>query len=192
MNNKPRPIGSLYWYSGNLSPFKSKTIEPEALRAYRSWADQRHRCRNKKLKSYKYYGAKGVQVKYLSREFVGWWLEQQMILNLKKPTISRIDHSGHYEFGNIKLEEHKNNCIIDVLNRFGPPSLKTQKPIIILDKITLEPLMIARSSKHAGLLTGVPQGNVTAICLNHSGKPRIGNVNKTARSGKGYTFRYSI
>ena len=178
--NEKRPVGAKYWYEGNFSSLKRPTKDP-AKKAYQSWVDQRARCNNPNIDCYKYYGAKGIQVKYSSREFVGWWLEELKSFKGKKPTVSRINHDGHYEFGNIKLEDHFDNCVTDVFERCGAPSGGENKPIIIYDYKTMEPLMIAKNGHQASRLTEVARTNVSAICL---GRPK-------KKSGKGYTFRFA-
>ncbi len=81
----------------------------EAARAFRSWDKQRARCRNKKQVGYTNYGGKGICVEYSAREFVGWWLKN--IDNFKggKPTVGRIKHDKNYCFGNIFIQDRKEN-----------------------------------------------------------------------------------
>lgn len=157
----------------------SKRKLPKELKtAYQSWLDQRHRCNNPNNHSYKYYGAKGVKVKYNSIEFVNWWKEQLKIFKGKKPTVSRIDHNGHYEFGNIKLEAHIDNCVWDTIKRNGPPGIKCKRKILILDYKSKEPIIIAESGVEAERLTGVKRTNIVRICKGLS------------KYGKGFTFEY--
>jgi hypothetical protein len=172
-NNRKRTIGRRH-------------LSKEGKTAYQSWADQRARCQNSKNQAYKYYGAKGISVLYGSTEFVNWWLNEMSVLNLKKPTISRIDHDGNYEFGNIKLEEHIDNCVWDTIKRNGAPGLHCKIKLVIFDYETMEPLMIASSGVEAAFLTDVKVSNVTSIAAQ---KPR-GRMKITPRSGKGYTFCY--
>lgn len=174
--HRERPAEAKWWYPG---PTESVKMDPEAIRAYNSWRDQRHRCRSDKLECYKYYGGKGVQVKYGSREFVGWWLEQQADLKLKKPTISRIDHDGHYEFGNIKLEEHIDNCVKDTLARHGAPSKHQRTPVIITDLATGKDVAIVESQLAAAKFVGGRHSNVNSVICGRNG----------IKSVKGYTFR---
>lgn len=104
-------------YAGILDPSK---MSPEARQGYLSWKAQRSKCRNKNNKDYKYYGGKGVQIQYSSRDFVSWWLT-----NLAKrkswdtPTVGRIDHNGHYCFENIEMQERVENST-ERMNRLGP------------------------------------------------------------------------
>lgn len=157
----------------------------EAKRAYRSWADQRHRCSNKNLDCYKYYGAKGIQVKYCAREFVGWWLEKIKSFKGKRPTISRIDHDGHYEFGNIKLEDHKSNCVTDVLRRHGAPGLKCGKKIICFNAKNGKAIEIFNSGVEASKKTGVNRSNIYSLC-----KGFAPNGRRYFQTKSGLTFRF--
>lgn len=104
-------------YSVRKGGIKFKDLDSESRRAYNSWRDQRHRCRSSNLKSSKHYFAKGIQVKYSSAEFVEWWVSEQNRLKLENPTVGRIDHSGHYEFGNIELQERNYNCVVEPRSR---------------------------------------------------------------------------
>lgn len=81
----------------------------KARQAYGSWKAQRERCYNKNCPKYKYSGAKGIKVKYSSREFVTWWLKELGNNDFKDPTCGRINHSKDYTFGNIRIEERVDN-----------------------------------------------------------------------------------
>jgi len=100
-----------------MSIYEGKLLNPSDMEngpiknAYVSYREQRTRCYNKKREKYKYYGEKGIEVKYSSGEFIGWWLEEIKSFKGKDPTISRIDHSKNYEFGNIKIESRSDNTI---------------------------------------------------------------------------------
>ena len=78
-------------------------IQPE------TYKNQKTRCLNKNVRSYRDYGAKGIKVEYSCREFVGWYLYQLMNKDFKDPVVSRIDHSMNYKFSNIRLDERSNN-----------------------------------------------------------------------------------
>lgn len=173
-----RPPGVTYWYEGSMH---LANMPPKARTAYRSWVDQRARCNNPRSKSYKYYGAVGVRVKYSAREFVGWWLEQLKKFNGIKPTVSRIDHAGHYTFGNVKLESHMDNCVNDVFRRHGPPGLKTTRKVDILQYPSMDLVWVSGSMSEAAILTGVAASNIWKICSNP----------KNHKRGKGFSFRYS-
>lgn len=155
-------MSKAFWYSGSLS---SKKRSDTVRTAYQSWLDQRQRCNNKKNPSYPYYGGRGIKVVYSSREFVGWWISQKF--TGKKPTISRIDHGGNYEFSNVRLEEHIENCVLDTIKRHGPPSLKCRRPLAIYSGKTGKLIKIARDGKEAEKITGILRTN---ICKYAKGK----------------------
>ena len=70
----------------------------------------KRRCINPKCVAYKYYGGRGIKCLFASSdEFINY------VLNALKADpcgldIDRIDNSGHYEPGNIRLVTHKENC----------------------------------------------------------------------------------
>lgn len=82
-------------------------------RLYQTWADMKRRCYNEDSKSYKYYGAKGVEVcaewKEDFQSFYDWAMSHNYNDNL---TIDRINPFGNYEPSNCKwstrLEQAKN------------------------------------------------------------------------------------
>ncbi len=101
--------------------------------AYVSYREQRTRCYNKNREKFKHYGAIGIEVKYTSRQFIAWWLENIKSFTGTKPTIGRKDHAGHYEFGNIIIQDRSENSI--ERNNRVPPHFKA-KPITILNPKT--------------------------------------------------------
>ena len=83
---------------------------PVGKRAYKSWKGQRSRCYNKNDKRYEFYGAKGIEVTYGSKDFVRWYMgEYAKRKNWKRPTVDRLDHDKDYCFGNIRLVECSEN-----------------------------------------------------------------------------------
>lgn len=98
-----------YWYSGTLSYRKKAEWPPELKKAMDSFRAQRTRCSNKNQKNWAYYGAKGIKVRYETREFVGWYLEQLKTRKWKDPTVGRIDHDKDYTFDNIEMQERSDN-----------------------------------------------------------------------------------
>lgn len=94
-------------YRGTLD-YKKMSID--ARKAYYSWTGQMAKCSNPKNALYKYYGAKGIKVKYSSREFIGWWLERSKErTHWKKRNCGRLDHDKDYSFDNITLQESSEN-----------------------------------------------------------------------------------
>lgn len=84
-------------------------LKGRARTALVSWQDQRGRCNNPRHKCYKWYGAKGVQVKYSSRDFIAWWLREAKGRR-GRLVCDRIRSSGHYEFGNVQLITQSENA----------------------------------------------------------------------------------
>jgi hypothetical protein len=85
-------------------------MSPEVRRAYGVFRQQGQRCTNPNSPGYRRYGARGIRVRYTSREFIGWFL-YQLAKNpgLKAPSCGRIDHDKDYSFDNIELVEHAEN-----------------------------------------------------------------------------------
>lgn len=165
--------GALYWYQGTLSVDK---MEPVAKKAYSVYRHKKERCLRPSHAAYKYYGARGVRVLYTPREFIGWWIDQQERLKLKNPSVSRIDHSGNYEFGNIKLEEMRDN-ILDMNVRLN--GHRPTRAVICIDNSSDEPLMRFDSIKDAALVTGVERSTVSHLCA------------RRINQSDGFTFRYA-
>jgi hypothetical protein len=106
-----------------LGPLKNPNDMPDGQvkKAYISWREQRTRCYNSKRAKYANYGAKGIEVKYSSREFIGWWIEAMSGFSGTDPTIGRINHSDHYRFGNVVIQSRAENS--EERNRRGPTSV---------------------------------------------------------------------
>lgn len=76
-------------------------------------------CRLERRPTMAYYSAKsrcklnsyykGIEVKMPKEAWVQWWTREQERLNLKDPTVDRIDSLGHYTFENMQLLERKDN-----------------------------------------------------------------------------------
>lgn len=88
---------------------KCRDLTGEALRAYRSWGQQRSRCTNPNVKNYAWYGAKGVRVEYGCREFVEWWVKEAKRIGKKGLVCDRINSKKNYKFGNIQLISRSEN-----------------------------------------------------------------------------------
>lgn len=121
-----------------------KNKNPLEFKAYHAFHSQKGRCYRKSSYGYKYYGGKGISMEYGIDEFVSWWVYWQKKLNLKKPTISRIDHNKNYRFDNILLEEHSVNCSKILKDQIHHDWLP-RSPIFICDFKTGEKLMVFNS-----------------------------------------------
>lgn len=99
-------------YDGVLDRDK---MPKEARIAYESYWSQVRKCRDVNNRWFRYYGGKGVSVKYGPREFIGWWLENKKTFTGKRATTGRIDHDGDYCFENITMQdvsENSRECIL--------------------------------------------------------------------------------
>ena len=79
-----------------------KTHGLTGTRLYRIWAGMLNRCRNKNVKSYKHYGAKGVRVCkewHKFEPFYNWAIKNGYRSDL---TIDRVDPYGNYEPSNCR------------------------------------------------------------------------------------------
>lgn len=90
------------------------------------YSDMIQRCNNPKCRMYKNYGAKGIKVNITKEQFYHWFLDNYATF-LKTfpneiPSISRIDHSKDYEFGNIEILSVSANSE-ESYERVGNPSL---------------------------------------------------------------------
>lgn len=143
-------------YKGVLGTGMGKGL---AKAAYDSWRGQKERCNNPKNKAYKYYGAKGIRVKYGSREFTTWYLKQAKNRKYQsKLTVDRIDTFGHYEFSNIRLVYKAENT--------AESNRRTKaKPIrVFLAQSGLE-ILKCKSVQQVVELTGVCYKTIQKHCL---------------------------
>ena len=70
----------------------------------------KQRCNNSKCINYKYYGGRGIKVKFKNAdEFVNYVINELQI-DPRGLTIDRIDNNGHYEKGNIRFVTAKVNA----------------------------------------------------------------------------------
>jgi len=69
----------------------------------------KQRCNNPNCKSYKYYGGRGIKVKFMSvNEFINYVINGLQI-DPRGLDIDRIDNNGHYEKENIRFVSHAKN-----------------------------------------------------------------------------------
>jgi hypothetical protein len=71
---------------------------------YNSWRGARDRCVNPKHISYRFYGAKGVEFRFVSFEE---FLAELGPKPSPEHTVDRIDSTGHYEVGNVRWATRK-------------------------------------------------------------------------------------
>lgn len=95
-----------------LTSKRSKTHGSSYTRLYSIWTGMKQRCFNKKIKSYKYYGAKGIRV---CDEWLDFSIFKQWSLSngyTDELSIDRIDSNGDYCPENcrwVTLSEQKRN-----------------------------------------------------------------------------------
>lgn len=123
-------------------------------KAYRVWSSQRERCSSDKHPSYKYYGGKGVRVKYGSRDFISWFVNEIKNKNPISPSVGRIDHSKDYEFGNIEMVERGDNTR-EMLARTGGNKCGTVTVFVFEDRVEAY-----RSLSHAARSIGASPASV--------------------------------
>ena len=66
------------------------------------------RCTNKKIRSYKDYGGRGIKCLITPEELKTLWFRDKAF-EMKKPSIDRIDNDGNYEFDNCRFMEKDDN-----------------------------------------------------------------------------------
>ena len=73
------------------------------------WNNINQRCNNPKSRSYKYYGARGIGVKFTSfRDFYDY-IANVLKIDPRGLTIDRINNDGNYEKGNIRFVTRAEN-----------------------------------------------------------------------------------
>ena len=89
--------------------FDDDQIGKEARIAIRG---QRHRCDNPNASDYKYYGGKGIKVKYTSEGFFKWFKKKRKNIPLNiKVNVDRLHHDKNYSLDNIRLITKVDNVI---------------------------------------------------------------------------------
>lgn len=74
----------------------------------RTYEGLRARCRNPKDDHYISYGAKGIKCLITPSELKTLWFRDNAV-NLKRPSIDRIDNNGNYELSNCRFVEFEYN-----------------------------------------------------------------------------------
>ena len=71
--------------------------------------DMKRRCNNPQSKAYKYYGGRGIKIKFKNvDEFVDY-VVNELQADGRGLDIDRINNNGHYEKGNIHFITHSEN-----------------------------------------------------------------------------------
>ena len=88
----------------------------KTARLYGVWCNMKNRCYNKKVRSYKDYGARGIRIcddwKENYSSFKKWAFDNGYDCNAEyqQCTIDRIDNDGNYEPNNCKFSTSKEQC----------------------------------------------------------------------------------
>ena len=69
----------------------------------------RYRCTNENDISYQWYGGKGIKCLITKEELGELWVRDRAYA-MARPSIDRIDSTGHYEMSNCRFIELKENC----------------------------------------------------------------------------------
>ena len=156
----------ILFYSGSLN--LRKKLDKDVKHAYISYRNQKARCYNKKVKSYKDYGARGIKIKYSARELVGWYLFNIKNFYGENPTIGRIDHDKDYSLDNIRIESKSENSK-EAMQR---TSHRFSQKVLIINRITNEIIDECSSLKQASLKYGNSFSCVHRIANNLIKNPR--------------------
>lgn len=98
--------------SRQTEPFKTaqkhyRQTAPGHLRII--WFGMLYRCNNPKCKKYKYYGGRGIKVKFTSFDDFHDHVVNDLKTDSRGLTIDRIDNDGDYEKGNIRFVSKAEN-----------------------------------------------------------------------------------
>lgn len=74
----------------------------------RLFSAMKTRCNNSRVKDYKYYGGRGIKVKFTCGEFVDYVINILRV-DPRKLTIDRINNNGNYKPGNIRFVTRAEN-----------------------------------------------------------------------------------
>lgn len=82
-----------------------------SIRSYlkRVFRNMLYRCNNPENKSYKYYGDRGIKVKFTSFEDFYDYVVNELKADPRGLTIDRINNKGNYESGNIRFVSQAEN-----------------------------------------------------------------------------------
>lgn len=110
--------GELKENKGKKSCGCKRVIDPNRkTREYGAWRDMIQRCTNKKVLSYKYYGARGIKVCDRWRSFDNFLLDMGF-KPFKNYSLDRINNDGDYEPSNCIWSTFENQCKNRRDNRF--------------------------------------------------------------------------
>lgn len=145
---------------------KDRFGNPIDNHAYMLWLAQRNRCYVKSHKDYHRYGGRGIEVKYSSEDFRCWFRNNVGDRPLKGICISRKDHDGHYEFGNICIQTMSENAA-EARTRFETNI--PRKPVNVFLKDDNKFIGMFKSARDAGRFCDVSHTAVGRQCNKNTG-----------------------
>lgn len=151
-------------------PLDYRKMKGDVKKAYHIWAGQRARCSDPRNVRFSHYGAKGIRVHYGSRDFINWYINQERRLEMKEPTVGRIDHDQDYKFENIRLEEQRENSA-EALLRYRTkrgPKPKTFTKVELYCRCCDKPIRAFNSVNECAAFLGMHRTNVSAFIANGS------------------------
>lgn len=181
-------------------PLDYRKMTGDVKKAYHTWAGQRDRCNNPRNVRYRSYGFKGIRVQYGSREFIAWYLSQEIRTSMAEPTVGRLDHDKDYTLDNIRIEEMSENSA-DGLSRYRAkpgPKPKTFTKVELFCRCCDESIRVFKSVNECAEFLGIDRTNISThiakgsrfktlershLGLRRLSRPR-GNVTYEVQAGK--------
>lgn len=106
-----RRYNKLYYRTHRPQRRKLQQQYRQTLKGYSVflWQAMLQRCNNPKNQAYKYYGGRGIQVKFSCFEDFYNYVTKELKVDPRGLTIDRIDGDGHYEPRNIQFITRSQN-----------------------------------------------------------------------------------
>jgi hypothetical protein len=102
------------WYKKKAQSALYRKKQAQRMKIYYSnfpWLKSgqcaKYRCSSPRHELYHRYGGRGIKFMLTKNELKQLWLRDS--LNLKDPTLDRIDNDGNYEFSNCRFIERSEN-----------------------------------------------------------------------------------
>ncbi len=151
-------------YMGILVKHK---LPAHLVKAWNSLRAQRRRCNVPKQPDYRYYGGKGIRVRYSTRDFLGWWEQEMQRYPVgTKLSVNRIDSDKDYTFDNVELITHVANVV--------ESNARTHTKAVVQLSLSGDFIAEFRSQKEAIQKTGASQSFVSqSVKHGVSSAPRL-------------------
>lgn len=141
--------------------------------AYKTYRRQVRRCSVPSNPSFKWYGARGIRVRYSFDEFWNWFETNYQTFNGNRPTVGRVDHSKDYTLDNIEMQSKADNTK-ERNDRCGNPHGGKKRPVVCFNALTMQPVQEYASTLEAEKATGVHNSNIRMYCLGKLHQTRTG------------------